>query len=655
MFSHTISEQEKRVLLLAPTARDAKVTVSLLTEAGLSCFACSSVEELGQELRRGAATVLLTDTSLFTKDLEGLVAYFENQPSWSDLPVVLLVQPGNPLPSHLQFLRNVTVLERPASTRNVLSAVQAAVRARGRQYQIRSQIGEIRNAREEMEAMADCIPQIAWMADEKGQCFWFNRRWYEYTGKNFDQSKDWGWRDVVDPGRVDAVVEQWKQALRSETFFEMEIPFRGADGQYRMFLSRAQPFQVEAGQAPRWFGTLTDIEELIRLRESRESLLESERAARIEAERSTHLKDEFLATVSHELRTPLTAIVGWAEIIKTAPESADTVMKGIEVIERSARIQTQLIADLLDLSRITSGKMRLELEPVSLAEVTEAALDSVHTLAEAKGIQIHRQLGSSEKNLIGDPGRLQQIVWNLLSNAVKFTPPGGEIHVGIEKRDSQVYLTVCDDGCGISKDFQPFLFERFRQADASATRHHGGLGIGLALVKQLAEMHGGTVSVASDGEGFGSTFTVRLPLTSVAAGAGGSYHSPVVFDRPDLEGVKVLVVDDEPDAREMFRRILIECGAEVCAAGSADEALQTIEAEHPNVILSDIGMPGRDGYDLIRALRASGSTIPAAAVTAFVRSEDRAKSLLAGFQLHLSKPVEPHELLVTVASLAGRT
>lgn len=394
--------------------------------------------------------------------------------------------------------------------------------------------------------------------------------------------------------------------------------------------------------------------------QEREQLLESERAARSDAERAGRMKDEFLATLSHELRTPLSAVLGWATILKTKPPTPEMLEQGLTVIERNARMQAQLVTDLLDMSRIISGKMRLDVQVVDLRGVVEAALDSVRPAAEAKGIAIHRMLPRDLGTLHGDPARLQQVVWNLLSNSVKFTPRDGRIDVVLTLVDDQIELSVRDTGKGIEPRFLAHVFERFRQADSSSTRQHGGLGLGLAIVQQLVELHGGSVGVTSDGEGRGTTFTVRLPL----AASLRSTSETVRIDRkslrlpldrvepPNLAGVRVLVVDDERDARDLAKRLLEEAGAEVVVAASADEAFMRVGTGRFDVILSDIGLPVKDGYAFVRELRERGNRVPAAALTAFARAEDRARALGAGYQAHLTKPIEAADLLATVATLA---
>ena len=399
--------------------------------------------------------------------------------------------------------------------------------------------------------------------------------------------------------------------------------------------------------------------------EERRDLLESERTARADAERANELKDDFLATLSHELRTPLNSILGWAQVLKMSATSGD-VARGLDAIERNARLQAQLIEDLLDMSRITSGKMRLEIEPVELVPVIENAIETIRPAAEAKQIRIERSLDPGAGPVFGDPSRLQQVIWNLVSNAVKFTPKGGKVQVLLELVNSHIEISVADTGIGIKPEFLPYVFERFRQADATTTRAFGGLGLGLAIVKHLVELHGGSVLVRSAGPGQGTTFCVHLPMTVLhhpeETGDGVHPKAPAVtsdFKHSDLSGLKVLVVDDESDALELVRRVLEECHAQTFTASKAVDALAIVEREKPDILLSDIGMPGMDGYELLRRVRGlgvgRGGQLPAIALTAFARSEDRTRALRAGFLVHVSKPVEPSELVATVASVAGRT
>lgn len=400
--------------------------------------------------------------------------------------------------------------------------------------------------------------------------------------------------------------------------------------------------------------------------EERKALLESERSARNLAERMSALKDDFLATLSHELRTPLSAIMGWVHILRRGLGTPQDLQKGLDTIERNTRLQVQLIDDLLDMNRIASGKVRLDMQPVEPIMFIEAALETVRPAADAKGVRIERMLEPAVAAVPGDPGRLQQVMGNLLSNAIKFTPQGGTVRVALAQEESQVKITVTDSGIGIKPDFLDHVFERFRQADASTTRRYGGLGLGLSIVKSLVELHGGSVSVSSPGEGLGASFSIGLPAP-LAKGrdtpGSSDQHAPIsltpAYDAIDLSGLKILVVDDDADGRELARRVLGECEAQVITAGSATEALLLIESERPDVLVSDIGMPDVDGFSLLKRVRnlgaARGGHLPAVALTAFARPEDKTQALRAGFTAHLAKPVEPPELLATVAAVVGRT
>ncbi|MCC6953786.1 MAG: response regulator, partial [Deltaproteobacteria bacterium] len=404
-----------------------------------------------------------------------------------------------------------------------------------------------------------------------------------------------------------------------------------------------------------------------RLQEQNAHLLEAERAARSEAERLGHAKDEFLATLSHELRTPLHAILGWTQLLRRRQHDAKSVDEGMDIIERNAHLQRQLIEDLLDMSRISSGKARLKMQQMCTKDVAEAAVRSVQPAASAKRITVTSRLHPEGLVVRADPGRIQQVLWNLLSNSIKFTPEGGWVEVGEERVGDQHHLYVRDSGRGIDAEFLPHVFERFRQSDASTTRRYGGLGLGLAIVKSLVEMHGGRVSVESDGKDLGSTFHVLLPSSRVEEAHAVSIErtesstGTLTFrGEPQLlRGVKVLVVDDEEDGRNFVGRIIRECAADVMIASSAREALEIFSTFAPHVLISDIGMPDVDGYELMRRIRAlggdSGGSIPSAALTAFARLEDRTRALMAGYHTHLAKPIDANELVATVASLAGRT
>ena len=393
------------------------------------------------------------------------------------------------------------------------------------------------------------------------------------------------------------------------------------------------------------------------------ALYKASQEARLAAEKANRAKDEFLATLSHELRTPLTPILGWTVMLRSGNLDQSGILRGLEVIERNVRVQTQLIEDLLDVSRIVTGKLRVEVRPIELVPVVEAGLDAVRPSADAKDIQVVVDLEPRDVRVLGDPDRLQQVVWNLASNAVKFTPRGGRVEVTLRRSDSHLLLMVRDTGKGIPPDFLPHVFERFRQADSTSTRKYGGLGLGLAIVRHLVELHGGTVQAESPGADQGATFTVKLPLLAVARPRGAERGSEAVLDGEagaavNLDGVRVLLVGDESDSRDFLSMTLRRCGAEVTALGTAEEAVSVVQRERPHVLVSANGMPGEDGYALIRRVRALGAErggqVPAAALTAYAQGEDTTRALSAGYQVHLPKPVEPTELATVVAALAGR-
>jgi PAS domain S-box-containing protein len=400
-----------------------------------------------------------------------------------------------------------------------------------------------------------------------------------------------------------------------------------------------------------------------RAEEELADLLEREQAARSDAEKANRLKDEFLATLSHELRTPLNAVIGWSRMLSTGRLDRENSKHALEVIERNAWAQKQIIEDILDVSRVITGKLQLNLSPVDLIAVIDAALDAVRPAMEAKEIKIETIIDTGLRMISGDPDRLQQVVWNVLSNAAKFTPSGGSVEISVNQNSTHVFIQVKDTGPGIEPKFLPHVFERFRQADGSTTRLHGGLGLGLAIVRHLVELHGGTISVENRSDASGAIFTVRLPLPSgelraeTMAGAGSAF-SEGRSDQPSLEGLHVLIVDDETDALDLISVELTQHGAKVTAATNAPEALTVLKRQNIDVLISDIGMPRMDGYELIRQVRrqeqGKDRPLPAVALTAYARVQDRMQAILAGFSTHIAKPVEAQELITVVASLAGR-
>ncbi len=461
------------------------------------------------------------------------------------------------------------------------------------------------------------------------------------------------------------IQELFQKSVRDKAFFNAEFRVLTADGELRWNNCVGQPQLDENGQVAYIVGNCRDITEQREAVRVRQELLELEQAARKEAEIANRVRDEFLATVSHELRAPLNSILGWGRLLEKGNLDGQTSAKAIKTIVRNAESQNRLIEDLLDVSRIISGKLRLEVMTIKPINFVESALETVRPAAEAKGITLEIKEDSVVSHISGDPNRLQQVVWNLLSNAIKFTPNGGKVTVEIERANGYTEIRIKDSGIGISREFLPHVFDRFRQADASSIRKFGGLGLGLAIVRYIAEMHGGTVFAESAGENKGATFTIRLPVITAPKDEPENEIKEVsgiglseILPKLSLDGLLILVVDDEEDTRQLLVQILTSYGATVVAAGSAAEGLSELQDKNPDVLVSDIGMPDEDGYSLIRKIRAlpdeHHKNTKAIALTAFTRARDRMRALAAGFQNHVGKPVEPDELATVIASLTGR-
>jgi PAS domain S-box-containing protein len=634
---------EEQFRAVAETAPDAIITID---EESTLLFTNQSTQKIFgytlEELRGQQLTMLMPEylRHLHQAGVKRYVETGQRHINWDAVEVPGLHKDGHEVPLEISFSEFVTKGERRFT--GIIRDITDRKRAQE----------ALKESERQLRILADAVPQLVWMAEPDGHIFWYNQRWYDYTGTTPEQMEGWGWQSVHDPEILPRVVERWKTTLDTGEPFEMEFPLKGTDGVFRWFLTRVNPLHDSQGRIVRWFGTNTDVDE--------------QRRAAEELREANRLKDEFLATVSHELRTPLTAILGWAHLLRLGQLGERSATDALETIERNARAQSQLIDDLLDVSRIIAGKLRLDVSTVDLAQVIEAAVGAVRPAAEAKNMRLQVLLDPQVGPISGDADRLQQVVWNLLTNAVKFTPKGGRVQVRLERINSHVEIAVSDTGKGIDSEFLPHVFDRFRQADQKSTRAHGGLGLGLSIVRQLVELHGGSVHAESEGEGQGATFVVQLPLMVVRRGveqqgrrhptAGGS----MVLDcPPQLDRLRILVVDDEEDTRDLLRTALEQCGSEVVTAGSAMEALEALEKSKPDVLISDIGMPEEDGYALIRKVRAlsaaRGGKVPAIALTAYARTEDRVRALVAGFQVHLPKPIEPVELVAVVASLVGRT
>ncbi len=479
------------------------------------------------------------------------------------------------------------------------------------------------------------------------------------------------------PGNFDAVLEEIypedrnivtesvQRSLEKQVEHRVEYRIVLANGNTRWVEGRGRAFHDDNGTPLRMMGICADVTDRKQAEAEREALLTSERAARAAAEHANRMTDEFLSVVSHELRTPLSAILGYSQLLRMEMVDQEELSDAYAAIERNSLAQVQIIDDLLDMSRIISGKLRLNVQSVSPAEIIEAAMETVKPAADAKNVRVQTVLDPLAGPVLGDFDRLQQVIWNLVSNAVKFTPKGGRVQVSLARVNSHLEITVADSGRGISADFLPHVFERFRQSEGSTTRRHGGLGLGLSIVKQLVELHGGSVRAQSDGENQGASFTVNLPLQMSRHATDEERVHPTTntgtpaFQAHNLAGLTILVVDDELDTSIVVCRFLQACGASIVTAGSAREALDQLATLKPDVIVSDIGLPGTDGYELMREIRSwpaeQGGAVPAIALTAFARSEDRKRSMLAGFQNHVTKPVDPGELVAVIAMLTKRT
>jgi PAS domain S-box-containing protein len=517
----------------------------------------------------------------------------------------------------------------------------------------------LRQSEERYRYLAEAIPQLVWTTNANGECDFFNQNWCEYTGLTLEQSLGSGWLAALHPDDIQNADEVWSNAVKNSTIYNNEYRFKRAfDSSYRWQLARGLPLKDEQGIVVKWFGTCTDIHEQKQILEERAHLLELEQVARAKAETANRIKDEFLAVLSHELRTPLNAILGWSKLLQTGRLNQAKTSEALATIERNANLQVQLIEDLLDISRILQGKLTLDITKINLESTILSALQTMRLAAEAKLIEVSTVFEPLMGEVMGDSTRLQQVVWNLLSNAVKFTPKGGKVEVRLKQADGYAQIIVSDTGKGISAGFLPYVFDYFRQADSTSTRNFGGLGLGLVIVRNIVEIHGGIIKADSHGEDKGATFTVSLPLLQDESPRLKDEQNYAVLLTPKslpLTGVRVLVVDDDADSLDFAAFVLEQDGAFVIAVSSAYEALQTLAEVKPDVLVSDISMPDMNGYMLIRQVRTwtpeQGGQIPAIALTAFARNDDQQEALKAGFQMHLPKPYNPEELIAAIAKL----
>lgn len=548
--------------------------------------------------------------------------------------------------------------------------------------QLNAMNAELRVSEERFRSLSACSPVGVIMTDVQGNCTYTNLSCQLICGFTAEAGLGNGWMRYLHPDDQAWVVADWQHVIRQGEPYSSEFRFQWPDGTVRWVHVRSAPMLSDRGQLIGYVGTIEDISERKQAEQARAQFLQ-EQLARQQAEAANRMKDEFLGTLSHELRTPLNAMMGWARLLRTRTFDAETTARALETIERNARAQAQLIEDILDVSRIITGKLRLAMRPVSLVNMIESTLEAARPTLEAKSLNLKTNLDPAADYVSGDVDRLTQVLNNLLANAIKFTPEFGQIQVTLEPVDALACITITDTGVGIPADFLPHVFERFRQADSTTTRPHGGLGLGLAIVRHMVELHGGTVQALSEGEGKGASFQIQLPLLQKSESNGhsesnGNRDSSVLSPQPlplhrdtvsrarlefaeepssSLAGLQILVVEDDLDTCELISIVLGQRGARVLVTTSVREAIQVIEQTPPHIIVSDIGMPGEDGYSLIRKIRAfpdrSIATVPAIALTAYARDEERARALSAGFHAHIAKPLNTNELIDAIAQLAG--
>ncbi len=649
---------------------------AVLAPLGHSLVRATSGEEALKHLLTREVAVILLDVQMPGIDGFETAKLIKQRPRTRDIPIIFITaihrEGRNVFKGYSQGA--VDYLLKPVDPDILRSKVSVFVDLYLKNAKLRQQEALLRQREREgleqrlerrFRGLTDLLPACVWGTRPDGQAYYCNRTLAEYAGRPSGELLGLLSGELVhaeDKPRVEEAV----RALAKEQPLELEFRLRRHDGEYRWHFGRAVPERDEQGAVFGWILTAMDVDDRKKADEVRSYLLQAEREARAQAELANRAKDEFLATVSHELRTPLNAILGWARMLKTGLLDAVKFERAIDTILRNAMVQKELIEDILDVSRIVSGKLRIQLRKVSCIQISQAALDTVKPTADARGVELVSQIDPTADEATGDPDRLQQVIWNLLSNAIKFTPRGGRVTLTLVRADSQVELRVSDTGRGISPSFLPHVFDRFRQEDGISTRTQGGLGLGLAIVRHLVELHGGNVWAQSEGEGKGATFTVRLPLRVIQLEQQreewmrpGARTPPLGMPRPvALEGVRVLFVDDTQDARELVTELLELHGARVTSVASAATALEELARAEYDVLVSDIGLPAEDGYSLMRKVRAlpteRGGRIPAIAVTGFARAEDGRRAMEAGFQNHLAKPVEPSELMSLVGSLAGR-
>jgi PAS domain S-box-containing protein len=609
----------------------------------------ASGEEAIQKLEDEEFAVILMDVRMPGMDGLRTAEVISQRESAARVPIIFLtaVPIGNADVASGYARGAVDFLLKPFDPEILRSKVSVFVDLHQKEQMIKRQAGLLRQREREaferrselrFRSLMDALPQCVWVARADQTFYYWNKRAVDYIG--MPPTVAVGAErlfEFVHPDDLETIKSEWQLATSLQHSAEVQVRLRRhSDGAYRWFLMRGVPQQDESGKLTGWIVAATDID--------------IEHQALEDAEAANRMKEEFLATVSHELRNPLNAIVGWIHLLRSGNLDAVKSSKAVETIERNVHLQTALIDDILDVSRIMRGKINLNFRTVRMGAVIEAALAAVRPTADAKGVALDCEMAAASDEISGDADRLQQIVWNLLSNAIKFTPRDGLVVIRTEQHGAELTLTVRDTGQGISADFIPRVFDRFSQADSGSTRAHGGLGLGLAIVRHLVELHAGTVEAASAGPGQGAIFSVHLPLQSAKAVTGGNDPNQTAAGPLKLEGVSILVVDDESDSREVLAEILRQYGAQTNTAASANDALFEIARSTPQVLLSDIGMPSVDGYELIRRIREqiSANEMIALALTGLGSGKDKERALAEGFQQCIVKPVDPAQLVETI-------
>jgi len=680
------STRPLRVLLLAPTGRDASTMAGILSRAGFTAEACASAEELCRGINEGAGVAVVTAEALTPPAMRRISATLATQPPWSEIPLMIFVAAPDMDRAARSFeglgpRAYVTLVDRPIHVKTLLSSMRTALRSRLRQYDIRDLLAEQQKLLENERAstlrlsgLAEASLAIAsalslddvlqMITDQAAKVInsRFAMIWLKVE-ENAQTRTIWaisagaeGTRDVVDDATV-AALDEIAATIKSTVL----LPRKKLAGLDAML---AAPLLEREGRTagllmlaerPNAVFTTDDEAVLTQLAQMASVAVQNARLYR-EAQDANRAKDDFLATLAHELRTPMTGILGWVQMLKIDGVAQNDVDTAIEMIEGSTRVQARLVEDLLDVSRIIAGKLRVDLAPVELRPVVEAVVEMFHARAAERRITIETKLEERPLSVYGDETRLHQIVWNLLSNALKFTPEGGRVSVALQLSGSKGVLRVSDSGQGISPEFLPYVFDRFRQFDNSTVRQQAGLGLGLAIVRHLVTLHGGQADVASDGIGKGSTFTITLPVLAVRVARAELPQLLTKPEMPRLDGIRILIVDDDDEAGKLVALVLNQLGAEAREVMSVADAVKELRRFEADIVVSDIAMPGEDGYALMRKLREIepqlGRQIPTMALTAYGRPQDRTRILASGFQKYIQKPVEPVELARAIAELA---